>query len=108
MLKLIAIGAAILSFHTGAHHHRHYWWPAQDVCVLTTGTDRHGVWHAVPYIVCTPHAAHWGSTPAPPMAGIPVNSPQAQAFNQNYCPYKPDGWCTPPADPVNIGPNYTP
>src|SRR6516164_10869359 len=102
--KALLIGAALLGAH-GTYHQR-YWWPARDACVLTTGTDRHGVWHATPFIQCTPEPAHWAPTPAPPMAGVPINSPQATQSAQNYCPFRPDGWCVPPADPLNIGPGY--
>lgn len=77
-----------------------------NVCTITTGVRRDGSFQAIPYIQCLTVAAHYSNTPAPPMVGIPVNSPQAQGFNQNYCPGKPNGYCTPPADPVNITPGY--
>jgi hypothetical protein len=107
MTHLLIIGAILLSGHGHLTQPQPYFWPAMNRCVLTTGTDRHGVWHAKPFIQCTPVPAHFAKTPPPPIVGgISPNSPQAAQFNQNYCPLKPDGYCTPPAIPVNITPDY--
>ena len=62
MLKLIAIGAALLGMH-GAPHHR-YWWMATSSCTISTGTYRNtNTFRAQPYINCTTVAAHWSLTP---------------------------------------------
>lgn len=106
MLRLLITGAILLGGHGHLQHHQQYWWPAQNACTITTGVRRDGSWQAIPYIQCTAIPAHYSNTQPPPMIGIPANSPQAQAFNQNYCPYKPGGWCSKPSGVANIGPGY--
>ena len=74
--------------YPGQHqHHRRYWWPAMDNCVWTTGTDRHGVWHAAPFVQCTAAPAHYASSPPPQYAGLP---PQ-----DNGVTVSPDAMCGP-------------
>ena len=92
MGKLALIGAILLGFHGHAlGHHQRYWWPAQDTCTITTGTDRHGVWHATPFIQCSSSPAHYASAPPPPAAGaINPNNPQT------WCGQV---WCGAPSDP---------
>jgi hypothetical protein len=62
MGQLIAIGAAILSFHGAAHHQQQYWWPAAVNCQIGT-VQKNGVFRATPGIVCTTTPAGWHSTP---------------------------------------------
>lgn len=78
-------------------------------CTITTGIRRNGSFQPVPYIQCTSTSAHYGSTPAPLMAGVPVDSAAAQQSASNYCPLKPGPYhyCHAPTTPMaNIGPDY--
>lgn len=67
MLKLVAVGLAIVASHQPLT--RPYWWPARETCVIVVGVRR-GVFIVgnVPQVKCTIAPAGWHSTPPPPYA----------------------------------------
>lgn len=62
MIKLIALGASLLSFHGAPHRTHHYWWIGVWNCTIST-VQKGGTYRGTPYIQCVAAPAHWASTP---------------------------------------------
>ena len=86
MLKLIALGAALLGMH-GAPHHR-YWHMAVENCTISTAVYRNGALRGTPYIQCVGVQSHWGDTPQMLNPADDVYAPPDLSHGTQPCDYE--------------------